>query len=70
MANRFRAVTDLIKPERIESTTTLKGLDYVDVPGSSKRDYRLNFFSYKEVNISVKVSKSLPHGEKQWKERV
>ncbi|XP_078257666.1 hydrocephalus-inducing protein homolog [Rhinoraja longicauda] len=53
---RFRAITDLIKPDRTESTTTLKGLDYIDVPGSSKRDYRLNFFSYKEVNISVKVT--------------
>ncbi|XP_051884712.1 hydrocephalus-inducing protein homolog [Pristis pectinata] len=53
---RFRAIRDLIKPERLESTTTLKGLDYIDVPGSSQRDYRLTFFSYKEANISVKMT--------------
>ncbi|XP_072135349.1 hydrocephalus-inducing protein homolog isoform X2 [Mobula birostris] len=55
IAQRFRAIIDLIKPEWLESTTTLKGLDYVDVPGSSQRDYRLNFFSYKEANLSVKM---------------
>ncbi|XP_059848459.1 hydrocephalus-inducing protein homolog isoform X2 [Hypanus sabinus] len=54
-AQRFRAITELIKPEWLENTTTLKGLDYVDVPGSSQRDYRLNFYSYKETNISVKM---------------
>ncbi|XP_067853715.1 hydrocephalus-inducing protein homolog [Heptranchias perlo] len=53
---RFRATLDLIKPERLETTTTLKGLDYIDVPGSSRRDYRLNFFTYKESFISVKVT--------------
>ncbi|XP_067905917.1 hydrocephalus-inducing protein homolog [Heterodontus francisci] len=53
---RFRATIDLIKPERLESTTTLKGLDYIDIPGSSKREYRLTFFTYKEAIISVKVT--------------
>ncbi|XP_072403680.1 hydrocephalus-inducing protein homolog [Chiloscyllium punctatum] len=53
---RFRATLDQIKPERLESTTTLKGLDYIDVPGSSRREYRLTFFTYKEAIISVKVT--------------
>ncbi|XP_078068146.1 hydrocephalus-inducing protein-like [Mustelus asterias] len=53
---RFRATIDQIKPERLESTTTLKGLDYIEVPGSSRRDYRLTFFTYKEAVISVKVT--------------
>ncbi|XP_078400045.1 hydrocephalus-inducing protein-like [Cetorhinus maximus] len=53
---RFRATIDQIKPERLESTTTLKGLDYIEVPGSSRRDYRINFFTYKEATISVKVT--------------
>ncbi|XP_048461536.1 hydrocephalus-inducing protein homolog [Rhincodon typus] len=53
---RFRATMDQIKPERLESTTTLKGLDYIDVPGSSRREYRLTFFTYKEAIISVKVT--------------
>ncbi|GCB61582.1 hypothetical protein scyTo_0011337, partial [Scyliorhinus torazame] len=34
---RFRATIDQVKPERLESTTTLKGLDYIEVPGSSRR---------------------------------
>ncbi|XP_069757040.1 hydrocephalus-inducing protein homolog [Narcine bancroftii] len=53
---RFRAIIDLLKPEQLDGTTTLKGLDYVDVPGSSKRDYRLTFFSYREANISMKMT--------------
>ncbi|XP_059507551.1 hydrocephalus-inducing protein homolog [Stegostoma tigrinum] len=53
---RFRATMDQIKPERLESTTMLKGLDYIDVPGSSRREYRLTFFTYKEAIISVKVT--------------
>lgn len=34
---------------------SLKGLDYIDVLSSSKKDYKLNFFSYKEGH-TAKVS--------------
>ena len=52
---RFRAVIEMLKPEKPDSATTLKGLDYIDVPGLSKREYRLNFFAHKEGTFSAKV---------------
>ncbi|XP_068693384.1 hydrocephalus-inducing protein homolog [Montipora foliosa] len=52
---RFRVIIEMLKPEKPDSSTTLKGLDYVDVPGLSKRDYRLNFFAHKEGTFSAKV---------------
>ncbi|XP_035275425.1 hydrocephalus-inducing protein homolog [Anguilla anguilla] len=53
---RFRVVVDMLKPERADPTVTLKGLDYLDVPALSKRDYKLSFFSYKEGLFSAKVT--------------
>lgn len=52
---RFRVIIEMLKPEKPDSATTLKGLDYVDVPGLSKRDYRLSFFAHKEGTFSAKV---------------
>lgn len=45
----------MLKPDKPDSATTLKGLDYIDVPGLSKREYRLNFFAHKEGSFSAKV---------------
>ncbi|KAI1889973.1 hypothetical protein AGOR_G00168420 [Albula goreensis] len=55
-AQRFRVIVDMIKPERPDSTVTLKGLDYLDVPALAKRNYKLSFFSYKEGLFSAKVT--------------
>ncbi|XP_069510876.1 hydrocephalus-inducing protein homolog [Ambystoma mexicanum] len=55
-AQRFRVIIEMLKPERLDSTTTLKGLDYLDVPAASKRDYKLAFFAHKEGLFSTKVS--------------
>uniref|UniRef100_A0A8C4S4T7 HYDIN axonemal central pair apparatus protein n=1 Tax=Erpetoichthys calabaricus TaxID=27687 RepID=A0A8C4S4T7_ERPCA len=52
---RFRVCIEIMKPEKIDITTELKGLDYVDVPASAKRDYKLTFFSYKEGVVQAKV---------------
>lgn len=46
----------MLKPDKPDSATTLKGLDYIDVPGLSKREYRLNFFAHKEGTFSAKVT--------------
>ena len=46
----------MIKPDKADSSTTLKGLDYIDVAGLSKREYKLNFYSHKEGTFSAKVS--------------
>ncbi|XP_077166200.1 hydrocephalus-inducing protein homolog isoform X2 [Paroedura picta] len=53
---RFRVIVDMIKPERLEMTTTLKTLDYIDVPASAKKDHKLTFFSYKEGMYCAKVT--------------
>ncbi|XP_036605974.1 hydrocephalus-inducing protein homolog [Trichosurus vulpecula] len=52
---RFRVVVDMIKPEKLDLSVRIKGLDYIDVLAGSKKDYKLNFFSFKEGIFSVKV---------------
>lgn len=56
---RFRVIIEMIKPDKPDSATTLKGLDYIDVPGLSKREYKLNFFAHKEGTFSAKVRNML-----------
>ncbi|KAM6946364.1 hydrocephalus-inducing protein homolog [Aplochiton taeniatus] len=53
---RFRAVIEITKPERPDSTVLLRGLDYIDVPALTKRDYKLSFYSYKEGQYNGKVT--------------
>ncbi|KAG8437289.1 hypothetical protein GDO86_008117 [Hymenochirus boettgeri] len=53
---RFRATVEMVKPDRLDSATSVKGLDYVEVPAASKRDYKLSFHSYKEGTFSVKIT--------------
>ncbi|KAM5208569.1 hydrocephalus-inducing protein homolog isoform 3-T4 [Hipposideros larvatus] len=52
---RFRVIVEILKPEKPDLTVTLKGLDYIDVLSGSKKDYKLNFFSYKEGLYNAKV---------------
>ncbi|KAM6223795.1 hydrocephalus-inducing protein homolog [Rhynchocyon petersi] len=52
---RFRVIVEMTKPEKPDLTVTLKGLDYIDVLSASKKDYKLNFFSYKEGLYAAKV---------------
>ncbi|XP_030334371.1 hydrocephalus-inducing protein homolog [Strigops habroptila] len=53
---RFLVVIDILKPEKMESSFVLQGLEYIDVPGSAKKDYQLTFLSYKEVVINAVVT--------------
>ncbi|XP_052022456.1 hydrocephalus-inducing protein homolog [Apodemus sylvaticus] len=52
---RFRVIVEILKPEKPDLSVTLKGLDYIDVLSGSKKDYKLNFFSYKEGLYTAKV---------------
>lgn len=52
---RFRVIVEMLKPEKPDLSVTLKGLDYIDVLSASKKDYKLNFFSYKEGLYTAKV---------------
>ena len=49
---------EYIKPEKLDAGTTIKGLDYIDVPRLATRDYKLTFHSYKECQPLVKVFNS------------
>ncbi|KAL7750642.1 hypothetical protein RI367_003984 [Sorochytrium milnesiophthora] len=49
---RFRVI---MEQQKSDPAVTLKGHDYIDVPGLLTRDYKLTFFSYKEGLFAVKV---------------
>ncbi|NXK55437.1 HYDIN protein, partial [Chauna torquata] len=53
---RFLVVTDILKPENLESGSVLHGLEYIDVPGSGTKDYKLTFLSYKEGVFNTMVT--------------
>ncbi|XP_074007853.1 hydrocephalus-inducing protein homolog [Numenius arquata] len=53
---RFLVVVDILKPENLESSSVLQGLDYIDVPSSATKDYKLTFFSYKEGVFNTMVT--------------
>ena len=52
---RFRVKTEMIRPDKLEAGTTVKGLDYIDVPGNSERQYKLTFYAHKEGQSLMKV---------------
>ncbi|EDV21657.1 uncharacterized protein TRIADDRAFT_30117, partial [Trichoplax adhaerens] len=52
---RFKVIIEMLKPEKSDLSTTMKGLDYIDVPSLSKRDYKLNFYAHKEGTFTAKV---------------
>ncbi|KAF6780528.1 hypothetical protein AHF37_00014 [Paragonimus kellicotti] len=54
-AQRFRVTTELVRSDKSDLSTYLKGLDYIDVPADGSREYKLHFFSYREGNTMVRV---------------
>ena len=46
---------DMIRPEKLDRSVNLDGLDYIDVPALGRRDYQLRFHSFKECSILAKV---------------
>lgn len=52
---RFRVITEMIKPDKLDGSTILKGLQYIDVPGQMKKDYKIDFYAHKEGTFSAKV---------------
>ena len=45
----------MIKPDKLDGATKLKGLQYIDVPGQMKKDYKIDFYAHKEGTFSAKV---------------
>jgi len=52
---RFRVFTELLKPEKPDPATSFKGLDYIDVPSSAKKEYKMQFYAHREGSFSNKV---------------
>ncbi|CAF1106189.1 unnamed protein product [Rotaria sordida] len=52
---RFRVTHETIKQDRPEVATTIKYLEFIDVAPKSKRDFKLQFYSYKECIQQIKI---------------
>ena len=52
---RFVVIREILKPDKPDPATTIKGFDYIDIPGLSEREYKLSFEAYKEGNVHTKV---------------
>ena len=46
---------DPVKQEKFDTGINTKFMDYIDVPASSKKDFKLAFFAYKESFTTMKV---------------
>lgn len=52
---RFRVTHEVIKQDRADVTTNIKYLEFIDVAPKSKRDLKLQFYSYKECVQQIKI---------------
>jgi len=52
---RFRVKIEPMRQEKFDAGIQMKYMDYIDVPASSKKDYKLAFYAYKESVTSMKV---------------
>lgn len=57
---RFHVTFEVQKPD---PSTTIKGFDFLDVPGESSRDYKINIYAYKEGITNVKVTFKNEHNQ-------
>ena len=52
---RFSVIIEHLRPEKLDRSVSIHGLNYIDVPALGKRDYQLHFYSFKECIIMSKV---------------
>lgn len=52
---RFKVAFEILKPEKPDPSTTVKGNDYIDVPGNGKKDYKLHYYSHKEGATLLRI---------------
>lgn len=45
-----------MRSDKFDQSLTIKGLDYIDVPGLSAKDYKLTFHAHKECQPQIKAS--------------
>lgn len=54
-AQRFKVNFEILRPEKSDSSSVIKGHDYIDVPGNGRKEYKLTFFAHKEALTLLKV---------------
>lgn len=54
---RFNVIIDHLRPERLDRSVSIHGLNYIDVPALGKKEYQLHFYSFKECSVLSRVSK-------------
>lgn len=55
-AQRFRVSHEIIKQDRPDVVTNIKYLEYIDIAAKSKRNFKLEFYSYKECIQQIKLT--------------
>ena len=53
---RFTVTIEPLRPEKLDRSISLHGLNYIDVPALSRKDFQLHFYSFKECTILCRVS--------------
>lgn len=56
LTSRFRTKIENMRSDKFDQSLTIKGLDYIDVPGLSAKDYKLTFHAHKECQPQIKAS--------------
>ncbi|XP_051916753.1 hydrocephalus-inducing protein homolog isoform X2 [Hippocampus zosterae] len=53
---RFLVIIEFLSPENPDTTVSLKGREYIDVPALSKKDYKIHFYTFREGQYNAKVT--------------
>uniref|UniRef100_A0AAV2L4X0 Uncharacterized protein n=1 Tax=Knipowitschia caucasica TaxID=637954 RepID=A0AAV2L4X0_KNICA len=53
---QFCVRLEFLKPDKPDATVSLSGLDVIDVPALTKKDYKLSFHAYKTGQYKIKVT--------------
>ncbi|XP_077372587.1 hydrocephalus-inducing protein homolog [Festucalex cinctus] len=53
---RFLVIIEFLTPENPDTTVSLKGREYIDVPALSKKDYKIHFYTFREGQYNAKVT--------------
>ncbi|CAH8559949.1 unnamed protein product [Schistosoma mattheei] len=56
ISQRFRVSREILRPDKLDPSTTIQGLNYLDVPADSSKEYKLSIFTYREGFTLIKVT--------------
>ncbi|CAH8527130.1 unnamed protein product [Schistosoma turkestanicum] len=54
---RFHVTREILRPDKFDpNITIIQGLDYIDIPADSSKEYKLSIFTYREGSTLIKVT--------------